>query len=233
MCATCGCSEHHDHDHDHDHDTRTLRIEEAVLQKNDHIAGHNREWLARRELVAVNFMSSPGAGKTTLLEGLIAGKSLAERVFVIQGDQATDRDAARIRAVGARAVQINTKTGCHLDAQMVAGALRELDPPPKSFVVIENVGNLVCPALFDLGERARVVVASTPEGADKPYKYPYLFRGADLVVLNKIDLLPYVSFDVDAFEAVCKQLAPRAPHVRASATRGDGIDELWSWMGSL
>ncbi|HMC32893.1 MAG TPA: hydrogenase nickel incorporation protein HypB, partial [Myxococcales bacterium] len=175
MCATCGCGgepqdhghdhgEHHHHqghDHHHHHD-RVVRVEEDVLAKNSRIAERNRGWLAARRVLALNLVSSPGAGKTSLLE-----RTLRESGFpatVIEGDQATERDADRIRAAGVRAVQVNTGTGCHLDAEMVARALPELDPNPGSVVFIENVGNLVCPALFDLGERAKVLVASVTEG---------------------------------------------------------------------
>jgi len=174
-------------------------------------------------------MSSPGAGKTTLLE-----RTLRERrgrpVSVIEGDQETERDAERIRAAGARAVQINTGAGCHLDAAMISRALTELTPAARSVLFIENVGNLVCPALFDLGERARVVIASVTEGDDKPLKYPHMFRAADVVVLNKIDLLPYVAFDVARFAAHARRVNPRARIMHTSATRGDGLAEWYAWL---
>src|SRR6185312_3355888 len=202
MCATCGCAGHepghdhdhphphdHDHEHTHDHDdghTHAVRIERDLLAKNDHLAGHNRSWLAERGILAVNLVSSPGAGKTTLLEATIRALGAELGLSVIEGDQATEHDAARIRAAGAPAVQVNTGAGCHLDADMIARALASLAPRPRSVVLIENVGNLVCPALFDLGERAKVVVASVTEGDDKPLKYPYMFREASLVLLNKV-----------------------------------------------
>jgi hydrogenase nickel incorporation protein HypB len=231
MCATCGCgrTEHvheHDHDADHDHTYETLTLEERVLAKNDHLAEHNRRWLAERDVLAINLMSSPGSGKTTLLER--TARSLP--VHVIEGDQETLFDAERIQATGRPAVQINTGAGCHLDASMVAGALRTLDPPAGAVVLIENVGNLVCPALFDLGEHARVVITSVTEGADKPLKYPHMFRTADLIVLNKIDLLPYVDFDLDRFADAVHTVNPTAAVHRTSATRGDGIDGWLNWL---
>jgi hydrogenase nickel incorporation protein HypB len=151
-------------------------------------------------------------------------------MHVVEGDQATDRDAARIRKTGAGVVQINTGTGCHLDAAMVARALRELDPPRRSVVMIENVGNLVCPALFDLGERAKVVIASVTEGDDKPIKYPYMFRAGEVLILNKIDLLPYVAFDVGQFLAHAREVNPTMRVFQVSATRGDGIAEWCGWI---
>ncbi|MGI9155100.1 MAG: hydrogenase nickel incorporation protein HypB, partial [Marmoricola sp.] len=186
----------HDHVHlepDPDLRTHTLELEVAVLAKNDGLAARNRAWLAERGITALNLMSSPGAGKTTLLERTIA--TMDRPVSVIEGDQETLFDAERIRRAGARAVQVNTGAGCHLDATMVGRALQDLQPAEGSIVFIENVGNLVCPALFDLGELRKVVVISVTEGDDKPLKYPHMFAAADLVVLNKTDLLPYVDFD--------------------------------------
>src|SRR5262249_4834830 len=152
----------------------------------------NRSWLTARRILALNLVSSPGAGKTTLLERTVHDLSHEVSFHVIEGDQATDRDAERVQAAGARAVQINTGTGCHLDAAMVRRGLEQLDPPAGSVVIIENVGNLVCPALFDLGERSKVVVVSVTEGEDKPLKYPHMFRASTALVINKIDLLPHV-----------------------------------------
>ena len=259
MCATCGCSDEggvtvtdldaparahpHDHppgserDHDHEHDRKTdihqdrlIQLEQQVLAKNDLLAERNRGWLDARETLAINLMSSPGSGKTTLLERTIRDTGDDLSISVIEGDQATFLDADRIKATGCRVVQVNTGAGCHLDADMVRRALRTLDPPIGSVVVVENVGNLVCPALFDLGETARVVVMSVTEGADKPLKYPHMFRTADLVLLNKVDLLPYVDFDVTAFAAAVRNLKPDATICEVSATKGDGMDAWYDWL---
>jgi hydrogenase nickel incorporation protein HypB len=236
----------HDHDHDHEHDheheddyvhvlgapssDRTIELQQKVLAKNDDIAEGNRQWLRDRGILAVNLMSSPGSGKTTLLERTtreLAGKM---SICVIEGDQETALDAKRIQAAGSRVVQINTGVGCHLDAEMVAHGLRGLDPPSGSIVVIENVGNLVCPALFDLGESARVVLAATTEGADKPLKYPHMFRQADLVLLNKTDLLPYVDFDLKQYMSDLRRAAPDALLLQMSATTGDGMQGWYDWL---
>jgi hydrogenase nickel incorporation protein HypB len=251
MCGTCGCSsdavvtlhtpvdyEHslelqphdHSHPHDHPHADRTIELQQKVLAKNDERANANRQWLSDRGILAVNLMSSPGSGKTTLLERTardLAGKVL---ISVIEGDQETELDARRILAAGSRVVQINTGAGCHLDAEMVARGLHALDVPGGSIVVIENVGNLVCPALFDLGEAARVVLASVTEGADKPLKYPHMFRQADLVLLNKTDLLPYVDFDVAQYCSDLRRVAPDAVLLLLSATTGDGTTAWYDWL---
>ena len=216
----------HDHapGHEHEHgDDRTVALQQKILGKNDEIAGQNRAWLHRRGVLAVNLMSSPGAGKTTLLEH--TARELAGQLVlsVIEGDQETALDASRISSAGCEVVQINTGVGCHLDAAMVARALRTLDPPPDSVVVIENVGNLVCPALFDLGEAARIVLASVTEGADKPVKYPHMFSRADLVLVSKIDLLPYLEFDVARHASDIKQVSPGARLLQVSAVTGEGM----------
>jgi hydrogenase nickel incorporation protein HypB len=220
--------DHHHHDHDHERSGRMIRLERDVLAKNARLAAGNRARLEHSGVVAFNLVSSPGAGKTTLLERTI--RELGRAVTVIEGDQATSRDAERIRAAGARAVQVNTGAGCHLDAHMVAHALDELAPPPRSLCLIENVGNLVCPALFDLGERAKVVVASVTEGDDKPLKYPHMFRAGALIVLNKIDLLPYVAFDVERFVAHARTMRADVTVLPVSATRGDGMDAWYDWL---
>jgi hydrogenase nickel incorporation protein HypB len=222
---------HVDHTHPAPENTvgaggRTMLLEQQILAKNDSRAEANRHWFGQHGILAVNMMSSPGSGKTTLLERTIrdVGDELA--VFVIEGDQETPLDAERIRAAGRPVVQVNTGAGCHLDADMVKQALAAIAPGPGSTVFIENVGNLVCPALFDLGEGQRVVMASVTEGADKPRKYPYMFRHADLVVLNKVDLLPYVDFDVAAFTAAVRLVNPTAEVATLSATNGKGL-EVW------
>ncbi len=246
MCATCGCSEavHHEHEHghqdghghqhghgqahEHDHVPRRVRLERDVLEKNDRAAERNRGSFAARRLLALNLVSAPGAGKTTLLERTVRESGLP--VCVIEGDQATSRDADRIRAAGARALQINTGAGCHLDAEMIERALPALEPAPGSLLVIENVGNLVCPALFDLGEHAKVLLASVAEGDDKPLKYPHMFRAASLLLLNKVDLLPHVSFDVARFAAAAREVNPRLSVFQLSATRGDGLSAWYGWL---
>jgi hydrogenase nickel incorporation protein HypB len=227
---------HSGHDHDHTHvmqpadSERTIEIQQKVLAKNDDLAEQNRGWLRARGILAINLMSSPGSGKTTLLER--TSRELAGRlaISVIEGDQETALDARRIKAAGSNVVQINTGVGCHLDAEMVAQGLRGLDPPSGSIVVIENVGNLVCPALFDLGEEAKVVLASVTEGADKPLKYPHMFRQADLVLLNKTDLLPYVDFDIRQYMTDLRMAAPDALLLQISATTGDGIEGWYDWL---
>ena len=209
---------------------RTVRLEADLLGKNDRIAVANREWFARRDLLVLNLVSSPGAGKTTLLERTLRDLGGAWPWAVVEGDQQTDNDARRIAACGVPVVQINTGTMCHLDARMVADACRRLDPAPGTIVLVENVGNLVCPALFDLGEASRVVVASVAEGDDKPAKYPYMFETADLVLLNKWDLLPHVPFDPDRFEACMRAVNPHAPVLRVSATDGGGLAAWYAWL---
>ncbi len=205
-------------------------MEQEVLAKNDRLAELNRDWLAGRGILAVNLMSSPGSGKTTLLERTIRDLDGRLPVSVIEGDQETVLDAARIRSTGAPVIQINTGAGCHLDAEMLADGLRTLDPAPDSLLMIENVGNLVCPALFDLGEAAKVVIMSVTEGDDKPLKYPHMFRAADLMVVNKVDLAPYVPFDIDACIANARQIKPGLEALRVSALRGDGLDTWYDWL---
>jgi hydrogenase nickel incorporation protein HypB len=238
----------HDHEHHHDHPhasgeradvpqhvesrptARRIRLERDVLAKNARLAEHNRDWLQRHRVVAWNLMGSPGAGKTTLLERTVRALGAELPISVIEGDQATLRDAERIGAAGGRVVQINTGNGCHLDAAMVAQGLRQLEPPAGSLLLIENVGNLVCPALFDLGEQRRVVLHSVTEGEDKALKYPHMFRAADLLVLAKIDLLPHVDFDVDRCLGYARRINPRVEIVRVSAFRGDGLDEWYALL---
>ena len=210
--------------------SRTLQLEREILGKNRLLAERNRGWLEGRDIFAVNLMSSPGSGKTTLLQRTIRDLGQETAVSVIEGDQETRLDAERIRAAGARVVQINTGTGCHLDAQMLGRALHELTPARGSLLFVENVGNLVCPALFDLGESARVVLASTTEGEDKPLKYPHMFRAAGLILLNKVDLLPHLSFNVDWFIAHLRLVNPGAKVLEVSATRGDGLSEWYRWL---
>ncbi len=226
----------HDHPHDHstaqEHSTRTVLLEQDILAKNDLLAAANRPRLAEQAITAINLMSSPGSGKTTLLERTVRDLAGRRETLVIEGDQETWLDAQRIRSTGSKVVQINTGAGCHLDAEMLDRGLAELAPPDGSLVFVENVGNLVCPALFDLGETARVVIISVTEGADKPAKYPYMFRTADLVLLNKIDLLPYVDFDVDLFLDLIRRVRPGVEMLPVSATRGDGLDAWHNWLAA-
>ncbi len=249
----------HDHDHDHDHDhgpghshepdhphdhdpaaqhaggdarTETLVLGERILAKNDHLAAHNRAWIAARGITALNVMSSPGSGKTSLLERTIAELSGSREICVIEGDQETLVDAQRITAAGARAVQVNTGAGCHLDAPMVRRAIDSLAPSDGALLFIENVGNLVCPALFDIGEQAKVVIISVTEGDDKPLKYPHMFAVADLVIVNKTDLLPYVDFDLDRLEKQARSLKPGVDILAMSVRSGDNVDAWYSWLAA-
>lgn len=250
-----GHNHHHDHSHNHDHvhaedgalhygkgtagvhvagqsQARLIEIEQDILSKNDHLASHNRERFDRDQVIAINMMSSPGSGKTTLLvETLKALKDT--RAAVIEGDQQTINDAQRIRETGVPAIQINTGKGCHLDAEMVGHALDHLKPDPGSLLFIENVGNLVCPAAFDLGETRRVVLASVTEGEDKPLKYPEMFAGADLMIVTKSDLLPHLNFDVDLLVANARKIQPRLDVIHTSATNAPGIQPWLNWLNGL
>ncbi len=235
MCSVCGCGkadEHHEvHAHHHHKGDRTLiEIEQSILSANDSHARDNRERLRSRGHVALNLMSSPGAGKTTLLVETIRRLGNALPVGVIEGDQATSRDAERIRAGGVVAVQINTGQGCHLDAHMVGHAMDDLDLPRGAVVFIENVGNLVCPAAFDLGETARVVILSVTEGDDKPLKYPDMFAAADLMVVSKTDLLPHVDFDVERVLERARRLNPDLACLALSARDGSGMAPWLEWI---
>ena len=251
----------HDHDHAHDHDDghthehdahprdhrrvsgdtiasharehgTTIALEQQILAKNQLLAERNRGWLAGREILALNLVSSPGSGKTTLLETTIRALKNDVEINVVEGDQATLNDAQRIRATGCRAIQINTGSGCHLDADMLARGLQQLDPPQRSVVMIENVGNLVCPALFDLGEQAKVVILSVTEGEDKPIKYPHMFRASSLMILNKIDLLPHLRFDIERCIAYARQVNPDIEVLRVSAETGEGMPAWYAWLKS-
>jgi hydrogenase nickel incorporation protein HypB len=232
MCLSCGCDPAY-HAHEHHPDPRlarptTVRLEEKLLSKNARLAARNRAWLAAGELRMINLIGSPGAGKTALLEASIPLLG-AHQVGVLEGDQATARDAERIASTGCAVEQINTGTGCHLDATMVERGLLQLDPSAGDVVFVENVGNLVCPALFDLGEAAKAVVLSVAEGEDKPIKYPHVFGAASLLVLSKIDLVPHVSFDVDRCLAYAHEINPRLPVLKVSARTGEGIAAFCAW----
>ena len=211
---------------------RIVRVERDILAKNDALAADNRALFAARNILALNLVSGPGSGKTTLLVRTL--QTLKEKfpLAVIEGDQQTDFDAERIRATGVQAIQINTGKGCHLDAGMVGHALEQLDLPNDALLFIENVGNLVCPAAFDLGEAAKVVVLSVTEGEDKPLKYPDMFRAARLLLLNKCDLLPHLSFDIELAESFARRVNPDMEIIRLSATSGEGMNDWAAWLGA-
>ncbi len=228
-----GLTHPHQHPNDSGVGTRTVSIEQDLLAKNAAMARTNRLWLADRRITSVNLMSSPGSGKTTLLERTIRDLGVRLPVSVIEGDQETTLDAQRIRATCAQVVQINTGAGCHLDANMMFRGMNELSPLCGSLLFVENVGNLVCPALFDLGESARAVIISVTEGHDKPLKYPHMFAAADVVVVNKMDLLPYVDFDVDRCRENAYVVNPDVDVLTVSATTGTGLETWYDWLASV
>lgn len=241
--------EHHHHEHgvagDLDYGTgparahvpgmsqaRMVQIEQDILSKNNTYAAANRRWFDERGIFALNLVSSPGSGKTTLLVKTIELLKDKVTISVVEGDQQTSNDAERIRATGVQALQINTGKGCHLDGHMVGHALERLKPADESLFLIENVGNLVCPAAFDLGEHHKVAILSVTEGEDKPLKYPDMFRAADVMLLNKCDLLPYLEFDADLAEANARRVNPHLTIFRVSATSGDGLSAWLDWIQS-
>ncbi len=259
MCTTCGCGEgevqieghehphdhphghdhhhhhHHGHDHNHTHvpgmsESRMVQIEQDILSKNNEYAAANRRWFSERGILALNLVSSPGSGKTTLLTRSINDLKDELQIAVIEGDQQTANDAERIRATGVKATQINTGKGCHLDGHMVGHALEHLQPDNDSVLFIENVGNLVCPAAFDLGEAHKVVILSVTEGEDKPIKYPDMFHAADLMLLNKIDLLPHLEFDVAKCIEYAQRVNPKIKVLQVSASSGEGMDSWYQWL---
>ncbi len=248
MCTTCGCgtdkpeidghAHHHVHDeptHVHSHapgvsSERMITIEQDILGKNNEYARKNRLYLEQNNVLAINLVSSPGSGKTALLTRTIDETKSKSSVAVIEGDQQTSNDAERIRKTGALAVQINTGKGCHLDAHMVGHAFERVPVDALETIYIENVGNLVCPAAFDLGEKARVVILSVTEGDDKPLKYPDIFHGSHLLLLNKIDLLPYVDFDVDACIDYARRINPDIDVIQCSAKTGEGMPMWYQWV---
>ena len=211
---------------------RMVQIEQDILGKNNEYAAANRSWFAERGILALNLVSSPGSGKTTLLTRTLGDLKNEYPLAVIEGDQQTANDAERIRETGAHAVQINTGKGCHLDAHMVGHALESLKPENGGVLFIENVGNLVCPAAFDLGEAHKVAILSVTEGEDKPLKYPDMFAAADLLLLNKIDLLPYLYFDVEQCIDYARRVNPAIKVLRVSATSGEGMDDWYRWLAA-
>ncbi|MGD9294470.1 MAG: hydrogenase nickel incorporation protein HypB [Roseobacter sp.] len=260
MCTVCGCGDskleghahehHHRHDHHHHHgshgdlhfgandagvsvpgmsEARLIEVETDILAKNDAYAAANRSRLADLGALALNLVSSPGSGKTTLLCKTIAALG-AQPLAVIEGDQQTSRDADRIRETGAKAIQVNTGKGCHLDGHMVGHAMDHLELAPGSMLFIENVGNLVCPAAFDLGEDAKVAILSVTEGEDKPLKYPDMFTASRLALLNKIDLAPHCDVDLDLYEDNLRRVNPGIDIIRISARTGEGMDAWTAWL---
>jgi hydrogenase nickel incorporation protein HypB len=225
----------HVHGHGHRHETgrdevTVVALEARLLAKNDALAERNRAWFKGREILALNLVSSPGSGKTTLLERMIRDLGGETSLSVIEGDQATANDSQRIRAAGAPCVQVNTGTGCHLEADMIARGLAELKPRVGSMVLIENVGNLVCPALFDLGEHAKVAILSVTEGEDKPLKYPHMFQASRAMLLNKIDLVPHLDFDVERAVDNARAVNPDIAVFRVSARTGEGLAAWYDWI---
>ncbi len=212
--------------------SRMVRIEADILDKNNAYAAANRRWLDARGIFALNLVSSPGSGKTTLLCKTIEAMKDKVAIAVVEGDQQTSNDAERIRATGVPALQINTGKGCHLDAHMVGHALERLGPAEESLFLIENVGNLVCPAAFDLGEHHKVAILSVTEGEDKPLKYPDMFQAADVMLLNKCDLLPYLDFDADLAEENARRVNPDLAVFRVSATTGEGMAAWLRWVAA-
>ncbi|ACK64524.1 hydrogenase accessory protein HypB [Rippkaea orientalis PCC 8801] len=232
----------HDHQEHHTHfptDTATIHakihsntisLEQSILRKNDLIAAQNRGWFKGRNILALNLVSSPGSGKTTLLTRTITDLKDRLNINVIEGDQETANDAQKIRETGCQVIQINTGTGCHLEADMVEKGYSQLNPPPHSILMIENVGNLVCPALFDLGEYAKVAILSVTEGEDKPIKYPHMFRESQVMILTKIDLLPYLQFDINRCLDYAKKVNPNIVIFQVSSTTGEGLTSWYDWL---
>jgi hydrogenase nickel incorporation protein HypB len=239
MCATCGCDADgnvtmhepgHQHEHNHDHHKKVVNVEKDILHENDLLAERNRGYFDAKNILALNLVSSPGSGKTSLLERTLTDLKGQLEFAVIEGDQQTTNDADRIHATGTKVVQINTGKGCHLDAHMVLHALQGMKPKQDSVLFIENVGNLVCPAMFDLGEKERVVIISVTEGDDKPLKYPDMFHSSTLCIINKTDLLPYVPFDIDKVKANAKKVNHKLEIIELSCTNGQGLQQWYDWL---
>jgi hydrogenase nickel incorporation protein HypB len=233
MCETCGCGNLDDHNHPHSHqpsEKKVINLNLGILSENNRLAELNRDYFKGKHVLCLNLVSSPGSGKTTILEKTIREMIPTHKIFVIEGDQQTTRDADRIEKAGAPALQINTGSGCHLDAKMIYQALKKMEIDNNSILFIENVGNLVCPALFDLGEQKRVVVISVTEGDDKPLKYPYMFQSSNLCIINKTDLLPYVDFDVESAVESARQLNPDLEFILLSAKTGEGMQDWFDWL---
>lgn len=237
MCTTCGCTDtvhdhHHEHDPGHSHaaDQRYVSVEQDVLSQNNLLAAQNRGFFQRRKILAINLVSSPGSGKTSLLERTLIDLKGRLKFYVIEGDQQTAHDAERIRATGTPVIQINTGKGCHLDAHMIRHAVEKLAPSPHSVLFIENVGNLVCPAGFDLGEDERVVMMSVTEGEDKPLKYPYMFHSSTLCLITKTDLLPYVPFQMDRAGEYARANHAGLEFIELSVRPANGLETWYEWL---
>lgn len=237
MCATCGCgpgAHHHEHDHSHSHKhphgKKVVDVEMDILHENNLLAERNRGFFEGRNILAINLVSSPGSGKTSLLERTLIDLKGKMNFAVIEGDQQTANDADRIHATGTKVTQINTGKGCHLDSHMVMHAIQGMRLQPESVLFIENVGNLVCPAMFDLGEKERVVVISVTEGEDKPIKYPDMFHSSTLCIINKTDLLPYVQFNVEKAREYARKVNPSLEIIELSCTSGEGMTAWYEWL---
>ncbi len=259
MCGTCGCSNgensisiqnpvevkahqhdhshghnhhhHHGEGHSHDHHHKTvLEVEQDILQHNEVMAARNKGYFEAKNIFAINLVSSPGSGKTTLLERTLTDLKDVIPFYVIEGDQQTLNDANRIAAIEIPVIQINTGKGCHLESDMVYDAVKKLDIQDNSILMIENVGNLVCPSMFNLGESKRVVIISTTEGEDKPIKYPDMFHTSDICIINKIDLLPYVNIDIEKLKQYAMKVNPNLQFFEISATTGEGMGEWYKWL---
>ncbi|MDE3234487.1 MAG: hydrogenase nickel incorporation protein HypB [Bacteroidota bacterium] len=245
MCATCGCDsgssisihhEHHEHEHLHEHDNHhpktVIDVEKDVLYQNNLLAERNRGYFEAKNILALNLVSSPGSGKTSLLEKTLTDLKEHLEFAVIEGDQQTTNDADRIHATGTKVTQINTGKGCHLDAHMIIHALQGMKLKDNTVLFIENVGNLVCPAMFDLGEKERVVIISVTEGDDKPLKYPDMFYSSTLCIINKTDLLPYVPFNIEKVKENAKKVNPSLDIIELSCTSGEGLQQWYHWLKS-
>ncbi|MBP6234672.1 MAG: hydrogenase nickel incorporation protein HypB [Saprospiraceae bacterium] len=235
MCATCGCSgdQHHEHGDHHHHDHKTIiDVERDILHQNNLLAERNRGYFDAKNILCLNLVSSPGSGKTSLLEKTLTDLKGELDFVVIEGDQQTTNDADRIHATGTKVTQINTGKGCHLDSHMIFHALQGLKPKENSVLFIENVGNLVCPAMFDLGEKERVVIMSVTEGDDKPLKYPDMFHTSTLCIINKTDLLPYVPFDINKAKENAKKVNHKLEIIEVSCTSGEGLSQWYDWLKS-
>jgi hydrogenase nickel incorporation protein HypB len=243
MCATCGCDSgaistiHHDHEHgqnhvhEHGHTHKTIvDVEQDVLHQNNLLAERNRGYFDARNILALNLVSSPGSGKTSLLERTLIDLKGRMEFAVIEGDQQTTNDADRIHATGTKVTQINTGKGCHLDSHMIYHAVHGMKLVENSVLFIENVGNLVCPAMFDLGEKERVVIISVTEGDDKPLKYPDMFHTSTLCIINKVDLLPYVPFSMDKVKENARKINPNLQFCELSCTSGEGLESWYNWL---